>query len=61
MATPPAVQVMPLQAVVVGPTTGTDYVTLGMQEMTPIFTTDGAAIPATAPGRWQQVKAAGRP
>jgi len=32
-----------------------------VQSMTPIFAADGAPIPATAPGSWGQVRAAGRP
>jgi hypothetical protein len=60
MASPPSVMVMPLAAVVIGPVQG-EYVTLGAQDLTPIFTPDGAAIPATAPGRWVQLRAAGRP
>lgn len=60
-ASPPGPQVMPMQAVIVGPTVGTDYVTLGAQDLRPLITADGAAVPATAPGRWGQVVAAGRP
>jgi hypothetical protein len=30
-------------------------------DMTPLFTEDGAIIPATAPGSWGQLRAAGRP
>jgi hypothetical protein len=41
-------------------------VTLGMggvavQDVTPLYTEDGAIIPATAPGSWGQLRAAGRP
>lgn len=32
-----------------------------VQVMTPLVTPDGRLIPATAPGRWDQVAAAGRP
>lgn len=32
-----------------------------VQRMTPLVTANGAMIPATAPGRWDQVAAAGRP
>lgn len=59
-ASPPGPQTMPMQAVIVGPAVG-DYVTLGAQQLHPLITADGAAIPATAPGRWGQVVAAGRP
>ena len=30
-------------------------------ELTPLITADGAPIPATAPGSWAQLHAAGRP
>ena len=52
--------VMPLSRVTVA-RTGSQYVTVGMEGLTPVFTPDGAAIPASAPGRWAQLKAAGRP
>lgn len=51
---------MPLSQVIVQPTSS-QYVTVGMEELTPIWTADGAGIPATAPGRWGQVTAAGNP
>ena len=59
-ASPQAIMVMPVSRVTVGPTVS-PYVTLGMDELVPIWSADGAAIPATAPGRWAQLKAAGRP
>lgn len=59
-ASPPSVQVMPLAQVVIRQT-GSQYVTAGMEDLTPIWTPDGAGIPATAPGRWGQLTAAGRP
>lgn len=59
-ASPPAVMVMPVARVLVGPTTS-PYVTVGMEDLTPIWTADGAPIPASAPGRWGQLRAAGRP
>jgi hypothetical protein len=59
-ASPPAVMVMPLQRVIIQ-ATSSQYVTAGMEDLTPIFTADGAAVPATAPGRWAQLRAAGRP
>ncbi len=31
------------------------------QDMTPLYTEDGAIIAATAPGSWGQLRAAGRP
>ena len=37
-----------------------DYATLAMWELTPVITADGAVIPATAPGRWDQLYQAGR-
>jgi len=33
---------------------------IAVQDMTPIITADGAMIPATAPGSWGQLRAAGR-
>ena len=59
-ASPPSVMQMPLQLVTVQPARS-PYVTVGSQELVPIFTSDGAAVPATAPGRWAQLRAAGRP
>ena len=59
-ASPPGPQVMPLQAVVVGPVLS-QYVTLGAVDLVPLVTADGAMVPATAPGRWNQLRAAGRP
>lgn len=50
---------MPIAAVVVSAAQG-QYVTLGSMEYSPLFTTDGAVIPAVAPGRWGQLAAAGR-
>jgi len=52
--------VMPISAVVVSAARG-QYVTLGSMEFSPLFTADGAVIPAVAPGRWGQLAAAGRP
>jgi hypothetical protein len=59
-ASPAAVMVMPVALVTVQPTSS-QYVTAGMQDLAPIWTTDGAAVPSTAPGRWGQLRAAGRP
>jgi hypothetical protein len=59
-ASPPSVQVMPLSQIIVRPASS-QYVTVGMEDLTPIWTPDGAGIPASAPGRWGQLRAAGRP
>lgn len=59
-ASPPSVMVMPVARVIVRPA-ASPYVTVGMEDLTPIWTTDGAAVPASAPGRWGQLRAAGRP
>jgi len=59
-ASPPSVMVMPLALVTVHPATS-PYVTVGMQDIAPIWATDGAAVASTAPGRWGQLRAAGRP
>lgn len=59
-ASPPAMMVMPVSVVRVVPATS-PYVTVGMEELAPIWTTDGAAVPSVAPGRWGQLRAAGRP
>lgn len=59
-ASPPSVMVMPLALVTVQPASS-PYVTAGMQDLAPIWTTDGGPVPATAPGRWGQLRAAGRP
>lgn len=32
-----------------------------VQSLTPIYTADGAPVPATSPGSWGQLHAAGRP
>lgn len=59
-ASPPSVMIMPLQRVVIQ-RTSSQYVTAGMEDLTPIWTTDGAAVPASARGSWGQLRAAGRP
>jgi hypothetical protein len=59
-ASPPSVMTMPLQQVVVTPARS-GYVTVGSEDLTPIWTTDGAGVPASAPGHWGQLRAAGRP
>jgi len=60
-ASPPAVAVMPLAQVLVYPHPGGTYATIAYQGLAPIYTADGAAVPATAPGRHAQLYAAGRP
>lgn len=59
-ASPPSVMVMPLALVTVQPNTS-PWVMVGMEDTAPIWTTDGGPVPATAPGRWGQLRAAGRP
>lgn len=59
-ASPPSVMTMPLQQVIVTPAKS-GYVTVGSEDLVPIWTTDGAGVPASAPGRWGQLRAAGRP
>jgi hypothetical protein len=59
-ASPPSVMVMPVALVQVQPASS-PYVTAGMQDLTPIWSPDGMPVPATAPGRWGQLRAAGRP
>ena len=53
---------MPISQVVVGPPyAGT--VTVGYSEYAPLYLTgdQGGAVPGTGPGRWDQLRAAGRP
>jgi hypothetical protein len=52
---------MPVAQVLVITPPGGQYSTITYQDMPPIFTADGAAVPASAPGRWAQLVAAGRP
>lgn len=52
---------MPVARVLVYPASSPGYATIAYHEMTPIWTANGAAIPAVAPGRWGQLAAAGRP
>jgi hypothetical protein len=61
VSSPAAVGVMPLAAVTVYPEPGGQYSTIGYQGLAPIFAPGGEAIPATSPGRWAQLVAAGRP
>jgi hypothetical protein len=60
-ASPDAVSVMPEAQVLVYPEPGGAYSTLAYQGLVPLFTADGAVIPASAPGGWGQLRAAGRP
>lgn len=53
--------VMPLAQVTVTAAPAGQYQTVAYQDLTPIWTADGAAIPATTPGNWGQLAAAGRP
>jgi hypothetical protein len=50
---------LPLASVTVNPTSS-NYVTLAMQDMAPLTTADGGMVPATGPGRWDQLAQAGR-
>lgn len=59
-ASPPAVQVMPLQLVQVVRAPSVPYVSIGVSDLDPIYTADGAMIPSTSPGSWGQLRAAGR-
>jgi hypothetical protein len=57
---------MPLAQVIVYPAPGGQYSTIAYQGLAPIFTSGspgvgGAAVPASSPGRWGQLIAAGRP
>ena len=54
-STPATPMEMPLSQVQI--TTGGIAVT----DLTPLWTADGAPVPATAPGSWAQLHAAGRP
>jgi hypothetical protein len=55
----PGPMLLPLASVTVYPT-DSNYVTLAMQDMAPLFTADGAMVAATGPGRWDQLAQAGR-
>lgn len=59
-ASPPAIAVMPV-AQVLAYNTAPGYVTLAYRGMAPLWAPDGETILATAPGRWGQLRAAGRP
>jgi hypothetical protein len=60
-ASPDAVSVMPEAQVLVYPQPGGMYSTVAYGGLVPLFTTDGAVIPATQPGGWGQLRMAGRP
>jgi hypothetical protein len=60
-ASPEAVSVMPEAQVLVTPEPGGAYSTIAYRGLVPLFTTDGAAIPASSPGGWGQLRMAGRP
>ena len=47
--------VMPLQQVTV------TQAGVAVEDMQPLITEDGAMVPATSPGSWGQLRAAGRP
>jgi hypothetical protein len=53
---------LPTSAVLVYPSPADNqYVTVGVVELEPMFTADGAPIMATSPGHWDQLYAAGNP
>jgi hypothetical protein len=54
----PAPMLTPLAQVTVQPV-NSNYVTLGMEDLAPLITADGALVPATSPGRWDQLALAG--
>ena len=60
-ASPAAVSVMPQAQVIVYPHPGAGYSSIAYRGLAPIYTADGAAVPASSPGRWAQLIAAGRP
>jgi hypothetical protein len=60
-ASPTGADVMPLASVEVYPEPGGGYSTIAYRGLVPLFTEDGAVIPATSPGRWGQLRMAGRP
>jgi hypothetical protein len=61
-AVPGTPMAMPLSQVVVGPPYS-GAVSVGYAEFAPLFLTgdQGGAVPGTGPGRWDQLRAAGRP
>jgi hypothetical protein len=60
-ASPAAIASMPLAQVIVYPHPGTGYSSIAYRGLSPVYTADGAAVPASSPGRWAQLITAGRP
>ena len=54
----PAPMLIPLALVTVNPS-DSNYVTMGMEMLAPLVTADGAMVPASGPGRWDQLRLAG--
>jgi hypothetical protein len=52
---------MPEALVSVTPEPGGGYSTIAYKSLVPLFTSDGAVIPASSPGGWGQLRLAGRP
>lgn len=52
--------VMPLAAVLVAAPPGGQYATIGYESLTPIWGPMGEPVPASSPGHWGQLVAAGR-
>jgi len=55
----PGPMLLPVTVITVNPTSS-NYVTLAAQDLVPLTTADGAMVPATAPGKWDQLTQAGR-
>jgi hypothetical protein len=53
--------VMPIAQVLVYPAAVQGYSVIAYHELVPIWAPGGEAIPASMPGRWGQLAAAGRP
>lgn len=51
----------PLAVVVTAPDPSGQYATIAYSEAVPLYTADGAVVPGTPPGTWDQLRAAGRP
>jgi hypothetical protein len=60
-ASPAGADVMPEAQVLVWPEPGGGYSTIAYRGLVPLFTADGAAVPASSPGGWGQLRLAGRP
>ena len=52
--------IMPLALVQVSDE-GSGSVSMAVSDLVPLVTADGAVVAATGPGRWDQLRAAGRP